>query len=106
MPLVYTSGTRIPYFIRVMAPPQTDDTLANTQAVDLLLLPNSINVLLERLVKVDGELSQRYLASIATGKSWNRRGAPEGRLIQGEIEIPSGIQTDFTFPSLEVTVSI
>ncbi|KAF8323335.1 hypothetical protein DL93DRAFT_687377 [Clavulina sp. PMI_390] len=104
-PMVYTSGTRIPYYIQVSSPIEDDETHAISQAVDLLQLPSSVTISLHRNARLTGQLSQRFTDPVVAGTTWVRRGALEGRILQGEIDVPRGTPTDFSFPALEISVS-
>jgi hypothetical protein len=78
---------------------------ANIQAIDLLLLPNSTSICLERFTRIDGRFSGNFTVNVATAKAWQRRDEVDGKLLQGEILLPAGTRTDFTFPYIELGVS-
>ncbi|KAF8323333.1 hypothetical protein DL93DRAFT_2191156 [Clavulina sp. PMI_390] len=101
-PLAYTSGTRIPYFVHLSSPIDDENAAASTQAADLLHLSGSLILSFNRIVKMQGQVTQTYTDSLALGKTWLRKGVLEGRILQGEIDVPKGTQADFSFPSLEI----
>jgi len=88
----------------VPRPNEAEETPANIQAADLLLLPNCTSICLQRLTRLHGRFASDFTENVATAQTWQRRDEIDGRLLQGEIMLPAGARTDFAFISIELFV--
>jgi hypothetical protein len=84
--------------------PNEEETPANIQAADLLLLPNCTSIRLQRLARLYGRCAGDFTENVATAQTWQRRDEIDGRLLQGEIMLSAGTRADFAFISIELVV--
>jgi len=107
-PTQYPIGTPIQFFLKLISHGQVD-SFSQTQALDILSTPRSIQVSLRRIATTDGVFADKWSEVVSKATTWKVQqieAPPDGnnhyRLVQGEISLRPELLPDFSFTCFDI----